>query len=280
MPEIKRRTPTGAAVHMNCHLPVVIGYRTLFSLDTCSLDENHLTELCIVAYDMDFRINPKYPFFDVQFCPPLDQIDDAGDRRCNYSQSDLARLYKLGIRSNDANTLFEGWWNGLELDHNKRIAPCTYDWASLQYLLMNWLGPWTFDHFFQKAYVSDLLAVSRFMNDLAAHRGEPYPFNGHAMSRIFYERKIPERKVYSATDMARNVLAAYRSIVYQPNPNLFFGTEAVNGITGIDPRPRSGTVGGGETHSSPVQERDTGTEMLEPERGCDTGGDTLPDHCG
>lgn len=78
-------------------------------------------------------------------------------------------------------TMFEHWYEKLQLKHNKRIIPLSFAWPEKMGFLMDWFDsseegePYYYDYFDSLIY-RDLLVLANYWNDVAHCRSIHYPF--------------------------------------------------------------------------------------------------------
>ena len=217
MPVLKRRTPTGAAIHFNGNLSLVAGYRRLYK--KAPLNENHLTQLSFLPVDIDWSLQSKVPILDIQMKPPISYEE--------YKTSDyepnLRTIRPKSIEFEESFLLFDAWFRACKLDSGKKLCIMTHNWPELQHLLINWLGFHTYQQYFETRYARDLISICSFLNDLAVHRDE-YPIFAKVakLSRILIDLDIYNREMPDSLAIARLTQQAYRQLVYFTNSLLFY----------------------------------------------------------
>lgn len=218
MPELKRRLPTGAAIHFNGNLSVIAGYRFLFN--HAPIEENYLVQLTFIPVNLDWEIHRGYPILDLQMSPPIDPNDiRESEYACRVKYADMERY----ILHQSSFAVFEKWFKACKLDPGKKIAVTSYDWPLLQMALQNWLGPLTYREFFETRYCRDIISIASFMNDLAVHRDEQPVFaKVGKFNRLLIDKQIDYRIQTQSMDMARLTQEWYRRVVYDPNSLLFY----------------------------------------------------------
>jgi DNA polymerase III epsilon subunit-like protein len=104
------------------------------------------------------------------------------------------------------------WFERLELPFQKVLVPLAHNWAFESSFLKAWLGVTMVDKLFHShARDGMLLAVS--LNDMAAFRGEPAPFNRVGLNWICTKLGITNKNAHDALSDAYAGAEVYRAMV-------------------------------------------------------------------
>ena len=108
--------------------------------------------------------------------------------------------------------LFVEWFQTLDLPFKKSLVPMAHNWAFESSWLKEWLGVTLFDEiWFSHARDGMLLAIA--INDKAAMRGEPIPFNRVGLGSLCNKFNIVNANAHDALADAIAEAEVYRALM-------------------------------------------------------------------
>jgi DNA polymerase III epsilon subunit-like protein len=108
--------------------------------------------------------------------------------------------------------LFVEWFERLDLPFKKGLVPLAHNWAFESSWLKEWLGTALFDEiWFSHARDGMLLALA--INDRAAFRGEPIPFNRVGLGSLCRKFSIANPNAHDALCDALAEAEVYRALL-------------------------------------------------------------------
>lgn len=117
-----------------------------------------------------------------------------------------------------AMTVFEQWYERLQLRPNKRIVPLSFAWHTKAPFLMDWMcssddgDPYFYDHF-HKIDHRDLLTIMGYWNDFAHCKSEHFPFTKQRLH--FVAQKMGVQWVRPSTTLSRcfTMIESYQKLM-------------------------------------------------------------------
>jgi DNA polymerase III epsilon subunit-like protein len=108
--------------------------------------------------------------------------------------------------------LFVEWFESLDLPFKKSLVPMAHNWAFESSWLKEWLGVTLFDDiWFSHARDGMLLAIA--INDRAAMRGEPLPFNRVGLGSLCHKFNVVNAAAHDALADALAEAEVYRALL-------------------------------------------------------------------
>jgi DNA polymerase III epsilon subunit-like protein len=170
--------PTKSLVHLNNHIMVAI------DLETTGLRAGFHEIIQIAMIPLDNNLEPRkdLPIFDQKIRPEYpNRIDDEA---LNVSKVQMADILNHGISADQAEVLFEYWFNKLGLAEGKRIVPLGSNIAQFDLKFIEaWLKHEAFKQYFS-GHARDVMLAAAFLNDVSDFNAEQTPFNKYKLIDI------------------------------------------------------------------------------------------------
>jgi len=145
------------------------------------------------------------------------KFDNNIDYRTFYiNKTKLRTVCQTGVEESKAADLFVDWCEKLKLRNNKKILALAYDWAFVSQFIEDWLGPKTFDLYFDERY-RDLQQAALFVNDRASWRDEiVIPFAKTNFAYIANKCQVQLGTVDDTLNDASAMIDCYKQICQMP----------------------------------------------------------------
>ena len=192
--------------HMNGHLLCAI------DCETTGLNpvENEIIQICILPLNSNFTPYKKYPPFYIRMKPLNTRSIDFQALAINDTK--IMDLMKTGIDPDFAATMLDEWFQKLNLPFRKKLSPLAHNWAFDRDFIKNWLGPTSFEDFFDFR-VRDTMQLATYLNDVADYKCEEYPFPKQGLSYMCNKLKIEHEFMHDALQDCLLTAQVYQRMV-------------------------------------------------------------------
>jgi len=141
--------------------------------------------------------------FDLKLKP--EDVSSIDPEALNVSRMHLSDILLHGMEPYLAATLFDEWFEKLNLRPGKRISPLAHNWCFDKPFIEKWLGPINFSHTIDGRY-RDTMACALFLNDFSDFNVEVIDFTRVTLS-------VLAKKVGLEVDSSRTHNALYDCIL-------------------------------------------------------------------
>lgn len=165
--------------------------------ETTGLDPSihELISVAILPLNNFLDIHPKIMPFTAVMQPITPET--ATEEALKINGFTLDQLASQGMPQSTASELFERWFQRLNLPFRKKIVPLAHNWPFDKSFLIQWLGPVTFDTYFDYHY-RDTCPVAQYLNDRANFTAEKYPFPKVNLSYLAAQLGVPHERAHTA----------------------------------------------------------------------------------
>jgi hypothetical protein len=117
-----------------------------------------------------------------------------------------------------AMSMFEYWYEKLNLRHNKRIIPLSWAWQTKAPFLIDWCcssdegEPYFYDHF-DKIIFRDLLVVANYWNDFAYCKSEHFPFTKQRLHFVAQKLGVPWTRPSTTLTRCFTIIETYKKFM-------------------------------------------------------------------
>jgi hypothetical protein len=150
----------------------------------CALDirtaGTEIVEICMYPINWKFELAKSIlPYYCLiqPIKSPFYIKDNSEYVEMGITEKYYLKAYNHGLLKSQAFDLLEKWCDKkIDLLPGRKIMPLTYDWGKKREILINWMGPKNFEHYFH-FHVRDILPMGLFGNDFANlhYQRCPYP---------------------------------------------------------------------------------------------------------
>lgn len=197
--------------HNNQNLMCVI------DTETTGLDprKHDIIQICVMPIDTNFR--PLKKLYGKNILPFAIWMkprfpENVQKQALSVNGIDLDWLMANGIDHYRAQTMFDQWFDLLELGYNKKITPLGHNYQFDKGFITEWLGPTAYDNAFHCHY-RDSMVTALAMNDAAFHRKEPVPFSKVALSYLANKLSVPADRGHDAVQDCLVTTEVYRKMI-------------------------------------------------------------------
>lgn len=167
-----------------------------------------LIEICIL---------PVLPGFvpDKTLLPYQAHVRPRRPRNASKPVGYLEEMRKYALDSYDVAGTFERWYEKLNLRHNKRIFPISWNWSAKQPFVMDWLshsdlGESFYYDFFDKFRHIDLVTLPLYWNEVLGNNGDRCVFTRQVLTNLCTRFGIEWTKPLTAQTRCFLMLEVYR----------------------------------------------------------------------
>lgn len=193
-------------VHLNGNLLCVVDTET--TGDRPGFHD--LIQICVLPLDSELEPYTKIVPFYTLLKP----------RRPENCHSDIIgknreRICDAAIRGLDpdmACDLFDEWYGKLGLLEKKRISPLAQNWPFDRAFLIDWLGPESFDRYFDARY-RDTMVAALYENDRADFKAEPHPYPKVNLQYLASQLRVMTDRSHDALADCLTTAEVYRQLV-------------------------------------------------------------------
>lgn len=163
------RSPHSSMQHLNGNLMCAIDVETTGLIP----GKHDIIQLAILPLNASLKpLQTVMPFY-VNMKPKRPENADKAALKANGLE--LAAVVLNGLDPWKCVDMFEEWFGRLQLPEKKKIVPLAHNWIFDQGFVSEWIGPQSFQHFFDFHY-RDSMVSAEYLNDRADFHNERYPY--------------------------------------------------------------------------------------------------------
>lgn len=198
-------------------------------VETTGAQEGYHEIIDIAIIPLNYDIEPMEHVipFNIPICPEFpERVDIEAARKVPIMESfykekilkrtdDLIKVKISGVSPSTAAEILVDWFEQkLKLIPKRRMVPLGCNYTFDRSFIMNWLGQTTYEYLFDPRY-RDVLTASLFMNDVAAQRGDAYPFQKNNLQYLCSTYNVERGRGHTAMDDALVTAKIYKKMLTQ-----------------------------------------------------------------
>lgn len=171
---------------------------------------HEIIQIAVVPLNSDFESHPDIPPFYMNIAPefPHRALPEAMAQ----NKLDLDQLMVEAPSLEKVTTLFEEWFDRIDLPVGKNFVPLAHNWAFESMWLTNWLGPSMKSKIFH-GHARDPMVIAGYLNDRAAYAGEDVPFTRLSLTSMAEKLKVVNERPHDALHDCLTAAKIYKTLV-------------------------------------------------------------------
>lgn len=128
------------------------------------------------------------------------------------NRSKLADILTNSLDSDKVSDFLVEWFERLNLGINKRLSPLAHNWPFDRDMIIDWLGPKTFELIFDGRF-RDTMAFATSQNDCAEEIGELCPYPKMGLGYLAHRFHVDAEDAHNALPDCRITAEVYRHLI-------------------------------------------------------------------